>query len=343
MSVSPEELERFAADVVNSTVTEYISLAAYCFYCYNLLTTLSDEISMIWPQKWNSGKLLFLLTRYLPIFSGSLVFAYGYRSHTIMRPEQCSGLWWFNHVGGVVCGVLGELVVLLCLYALLGAKRIYLVLLVFSYMALILAVEIPATQLSIEVSRALPATQLHDEFGYACNWEGVYSAAALRGRQAATYLDLAREICVLILAVGVIFVRYRGCRGSLLETIRRDGGVYIVSVTMLRVGAIVDLVLNSSSTFGISILTFVLSSLEKYVVPTLVCRLLLHMRRTEDQAVLSVVSTIPFEPPRPSANSEHEDDETVEGGVEMGDYAGLGRLKDAEPGKPGLERTKEPV
>ncbi|KAF6753869.1 hypothetical protein DFP72DRAFT_848798 [Ephemerocybe angulata] len=79
---------------------------------------------------------------------------------------------------------------------------------------------------------AVPLSQLDRELGYNCTWsEGEISTAVKTGRDAAAYVAFAKGTCIAALAVVVLYVRYRNQSGSLIQVIRRDGGLYIFLLT----------------------------------------------------------------------------------------------------------------
>ncbi|KAH9474498.1 hypothetical protein JR316_0012958 [Psilocybe cubensis] len=69
--------------VVNVLLTNrtqaYFTVATACCLVYDHLTTLSDEVEMIWkhPGGWNLVKILFFMTRYVAV-AGQLALSYGY-------------------------------------------------------------------------------------------------------------------------------------------------------------------------------------------------------------------------------------------------------------------------
>ncbi|KAF6753896.1 hypothetical protein DFP72DRAFT_1170653 [Ephemerocybe angulata] len=81
------------------------------------------------------------------------------------------------------------------------------------------------------------------------------------------------------------------------------------------------------STASYNIPSAVFTQAHKIAVPLLACRLLLNIQKATDPVVRTVVSTILFEPPFPSKDSQATDESTVP--TEGAQYAGLGRQRDA--------------
>lgn len=42
---------------------------------YDHILTLGDEVTLVWPEKWGVGKVLFFLARYLPYLDLAVIFA----------------------------------------------------------------------------------------------------------------------------------------------------------------------------------------------------------------------------------------------------------------------------
>ncbi|KAH8116594.1 hypothetical protein DFH11DRAFT_1221298 [Phellopilus nigrolimitatus] len=64
-------------------------------FSYNLLLTLDDEVEFVWKKKWNAGSLIYILTRYLPVFclsyslSRGYLFTFGAKSW-LLTPFYCA-------------------------------------------------------------------------------------------------------------------------------------------------------------------------------------------------------------------------------------------------------------
>ncbi|KAF6745186.1 hypothetical protein DFP72DRAFT_1091777 [Ephemerocybe angulata] len=93
MSLTPEEIAEltdevslwFTQDIDNER--KYIAFGFYTLYLYHYLTTLGEEVSIIWPQKWRTGAILFILLRYLPICYIILAILMELRIHMDLTPK----------------------------------------------------------------------------------------------------------------------------------------------------------------------------------------------------------------------------------------------------------------
>ncbi|KAF6750164.1 hypothetical protein DFP72DRAFT_1173033 [Ephemerocybe angulata] len=157
-------------------------------------------------------------------------------------------------------------------------------------------------------SRALPLSQIDRELGYACTWLPVSSPEIIMGNKIGGFISLAKAILLAALALFIFSVRYRSQTGTLIQTIRRDSGIWIVSFVAIRLGNSLTLVFRIGRP-GSDNLTHVFALLSRIAVPVLACRLLLDIRKTEDPIVRTTVSSILFDPPLPGDDSLHTDEE----------------------------------
>ncbi|KAF6750037.1 hypothetical protein DFP72DRAFT_1048534 [Ephemerocybe angulata] len=321
MSLTPEISEEISL-VSGSHKTEYIHLGFYSFFLYYYVTTVAMEVKFMWPRKWHWGKVLFLVNRYLPMVVYSANFLTVWRVYIILSPKACTVLVnIFTTAFYRVYGYSAEVTLILCLHALLGALPLYLTPIMATYLALTLAANLIQIGNLAETSRnyleALPLSEFDRELGYACTWAGSISAAnAKKG--------------IFALALFIFMVRYRKQTGTfkLFHVLRRDSGVYILLLAVIRLGSAIAGAFQLKLGWY-SIPDEVLSALNGAVVPILANRLLLNMWKTQDPDVRKSVSSILFDPPRPGEDSDDDDEEFADRPIEMMRYKGLGRRRAA--------------
>ncbi|KAF6750051.1 hypothetical protein DFP72DRAFT_911676 [Ephemerocybe angulata] len=331
MSLSPEELADLTLEIPIWTLQEYLSLALYSFYFYHFLTTLAEEVSTMWHQKRGTGKMLFFFNRYIPIAGIIQLILLEFRVHTVFTPKGCTALWIGTVVTAKATTIVSEVALLLCLHALLGASRRYLVLLLAVYTGLTLGGIIPQIGHGSEAASALPIDPIDEALGYACTWENGFTPAATAAYAAAGHVSLAKAVAISALALAIFFVRYRNKTGTLIHIVRRDSGVQILSLTAIRLGGAITAALQLKLGFY-NIPVAIVDGLITVLVPILSCRLLLNMRKSGDPIVRTIVSTLLFDPPRPGEDSEDDfddgDDTDVSASpIEKARFAGLGRKK----------------
>jgi hypothetical protein len=64
------------------SATRYSSLAAVVLLVYDYILCLPDEIAYIWKGRWNSGKFLYILNRYIPTLN-LLIQVHTYLNHSL--------------------------------------------------------------------------------------------------------------------------------------------------------------------------------------------------------------------------------------------------------------------
>ncbi|KAF6743900.1 hypothetical protein DFP72DRAFT_1079317 [Ephemerocybe angulata] len=92
MGLTPDEIAELTDEISLWFTQDYIALGFWSFYLYHYLTTLAEEVSTIWPQKWRTGKILFLLLRYIPICCMTLAIFMELRIHMDLTPKVCHGV-----------------------------------------------------------------------------------------------------------------------------------------------------------------------------------------------------------------------------------------------------------
>ncbi|KAF5335800.1 hypothetical protein D9611_009617 [Ephemerocybe angulata] len=319
---------------------QYIYLSSFAIYVYHYVTTFDDEVAKIWPQMWRAGKVLFMVTRYVPLVYIATTLLDGYRVYTVLPPKACSGLWLGGQIATWIMIWSSEVVLLLCLHALLGARRRYLMMILAVYVGLTIGVHVPRIKWLEQKSYSPPIGPLDEGLGYACTWGNAVTPASRRARTLTNYVNLAKSAWMSALTLGVLYVRFRAQRGSLIKIIRRDSAFYTFSLTAIRLGNAATAA-SKPMPGAYNVPNAVFTYLQNMVAPIVACQLLLNMQKTSDPGVRSVVSTILFKPSytmgSEGVDSEQSDDTRAEDGrqedhaprIEMvapaSRYSGLGR------------------
>ncbi|TEB28593.1 hypothetical protein FA13DRAFT_1711623 [Coprinellus micaceus] len=83
-------------------------VASYCLYVYYVLTTTAEEVSIIFPQRWSRGKLLYATIRYRTLLQIALQFSilqgasyHIHRNAFLTWLEQLSVTWLIWRVIGI--------------------------------------------------------------------------------------------------------------------------------------------------------------------------------------------------------------------------------------------------
>ncbi|TEB20097.1 hypothetical protein FA13DRAFT_276876 [Coprinellus micaceus] len=207
----------------------YVFMAAYVAWLYYHVTTLDDEVAHIWPSpRLKFGKVLWLLTRYSTTFA-MVVDMFSYPNYLTLSPRACMAILYTSNTLGMLARASSEGIIWLCLYALLKGKKIFLYLLVALYLGFLIPIQ-TLVYMNLATREAGPLSWFDEHLGWPCN----YSAPLRRDLFAvAGYVALTRSLVVAIAGGVTVFVRYKNQRNNLMMVIRREGGLYLISATLL--------------------------------------------------------------------------------------------------------------
>ncbi|KAJ3548141.1 hypothetical protein NMY22_g1375 [Coprinellus aureogranulatus] len=211
-------------------------------YIYYVLTTLDEEVAVILPQKWNRGKMLFMITRYGTLIYVSLHLPRDFRNYFVATPVMCK-IWV------VICNAIYYLytcacdaALALCLGALLRVRGLYLAgIMVISTGPRIVTAIIN----SIGYVQYPGAVQCHifslfKELGYPCYAPSAGQMAKRTiiplGVDIRAYITFSTTAVLFLLAGVALIVRYQGHNGRLVQVLRRDGGLYYIALAGIRFG-----------------------------------------------------------------------------------------------------------
>ncbi|TEB28583.1 hypothetical protein FA13DRAFT_773106 [Coprinellus micaceus] len=127
MAISAEQIQALSDAITIWRRQESINIAFYCLYVYYVLTTVAEEIAIILPQRWNRGKMLYMICRYGLLVVIALEFSRDYRNYYPTSPNACKVLFIITRVVYNIFIVVCDFSLALCLGALLQAKALYLV------------------------------------------------------------------------------------------------------------------------------------------------------------------------------------------------------------------------
>ncbi|KAJ3546290.1 hypothetical protein NMY22_g2116 [Coprinellus aureogranulatus] len=332
MALSGEEIQAIADDVATWRLQDNFGISIYAFNVYYVLTTLGEEVSVIYRQKWGCGKILFLVIRYGMCIYVALDLIANFRNYYYVSPEGCKALGIVSQgdpelavlirqfiLTGSPAAAIGlahvacDVALGLCLSALLGLHSILL-----AMITLVSAFPSSFNLVIMMIARIQYPLQpvpddLDKELGYPCAYistaDLVKHTAMRLGRNERRYLYFSTTIVLLLVAVVTLAVRYRGRNHRLLQVLRRDGGIYYVVIAAIRLAhAIIStprIIPVSKVDGNAGIMT--LNAAGDVVVPILAQRLLLNMRKVDYQGTECVGSKLLFAPgPRDSVDEFDE-------------------------------------
>ncbi|KAJ3546258.1 hypothetical protein NMY22_g2122 [Coprinellus aureogranulatus] len=372
MSLSEEQLRSLANAVATWRMQDNIAISLLAFYVrssyhlqrilgpneflpqvYYVVTTLEAEITVIFPERWNRGKALFMIIRYGILVFTALHLARDFRNHFTISLNGCKALHiiyvLFQYAALISCDV----VLGLCLSALLRARW-----LAASLISILSAApNVIAFVFTIISTSQYPPEEissLDEELGYPCyippsdEWEQS-TVSGLR-RDIRRYITFSITALLLLLALATFAIRYRGQSGPLFQVLRRDGGLYYIALAgqfssfpdfytrkvlidaALRFGlAIVSTpAILSSEEFDSSPVALLLTVSSYVIVPILAQRLLLNMQKVDHVGSQPFASRLLFASTAFERESSTQD--AVDNSIEMGSPVSL-RHREARSAK----------
>ncbi|KAJ3538435.1 hypothetical protein NMY22_g5170 [Coprinellus aureogranulatus] len=301
-------------------------------YFYYVLTTIDEEVSIIFPQRWNGGKTLFMVIRYGTFAYVALHLSGQLRITVLLESLEIEYLSWMLsgipkllydkprvvfHLVLLACNIsLG-----LCVGALLHAGRFLLLVIM-----IIAAASDVINGLIFEVAGfvqypAEPITDLDRELGYPCYVlsTDVWISETITGLgfNVRIYLGFATTCLLIILALATIVLRYRGQNGRFIQVLRRDGGIYYLalagqSIITSHSGThaptpiheairLADAIVNTPGILPEGHLysspaVLLVLTMDKFCIPILAQRLMINLRKIDFEGSRPIASKILFAP-----------------------------------------------
>ncbi|KAJ3522567.1 hypothetical protein NMY22_g11840 [Coprinellus aureogranulatus] len=265
------------------------------------------------------GKIIYLLARYIPLVPFTVGVIQSARTSAFFSLKACIALdntltstpsvqrittsvldYLSSTVGQALIIASSDFTLSFCIYALLGAKKRFLLLVGPAYLGFCVPVFILLIlQLVIEGTGAVPPTDRVRlaELEAPCTWVWPNSVKRLN---AISYLYLSSVIVNTILGTAVIVARYRRQTNSLLNSIRRDGGTYFLAACLLRFIFTLFTAIGHSGSVAdtpdniFTVLGGIFLSIDLVVALVLSTGMLLNMRKIDDPGTRAIVSSIIF-------------------------------------------------
>ncbi|KAF6751905.1 hypothetical protein DFP72DRAFT_467939 [Ephemerocybe angulata] len=227
---SMSEADFVRISVMLTTIATRLQISAYTAYISHYFETLADEVGLIWPERWMLGKVLFLLTRY-SVFLRIIFELFGsFPSELPLSVETCAALSLVAYAMSTIVTYSAIGSILLCMYALLGARRKWLPLCLFPFFGSLIVNVVGVT---LDFRSSTPFSDPNLPSTYKCN----FSASDRRWWTMSAYNILARDIWMLLLGGLTIYLRYRSQKNSLLTVIKRDGAVFYLGACSISIFA----------------------------------------------------------------------------------------------------------
>ncbi|KAH8810377.1 hypothetical protein DL96DRAFT_1759993 [Flagelloscypha sp. PMI_526] len=302
----------------------YCDVSAFWLMLYDYCISFGLERSVIWTSRWNSSKVLYLLTRYTVFVVSALE------------------LTWMSVSGGNV-QLCGPLLITLTSKSLFDSTvLIFLIQLVFRCSGMAFAGAIFTLRTIAVFNRSkrfnfilfalyglffaagivfmviFARANAHGSLRLPNEWPGcMLLARAPRKLLVGFILVLVFEtiVCVMMLWHGFTHYRVGIARVRLIRVIYQDAVVFYVTLLMVSIANVVTLAIPGAFTYAITHFQLVLHSV-------LACRVILHIREeaqppeclgNEESLVLAAVQTFGSSVPHSSAATSNRDITIIEG------------------------------
>lgn len=236
----------------------YLHVASACLFFYDHLTTVADEIALIWRAPWSTGKVLFIASRYIawPEFLVSLSI------ELFEGPEgRCYSA--FVYISwSIVAGItVAETVLVLRTWAIWGGRRIVVLGLAF----LLLVITAVNAWIMVEYAKRTRVTQLPGIVGCV-----VTSSSHTIGL---AWINIsAFEFVIVSMTVAKGIEHFRSSSSTLLASLYRDGILYYVFLLAVSLANMI-FVISAPAEYIV-----LLAELQRAFHAILSCRIILNLR-----------------------------------------------------------------
>ncbi|TEB31415.1 hypothetical protein FA13DRAFT_1732855 [Coprinellus micaceus] len=256
--------------------TAYSEAASISLVAVEILHSLPEEVALIWKSEWNTGKILFLLSRYLVFFDASIALYYTSTANTV---KLCEPLFAAGSSLTVVGVTLAEIILYLRVFALSGRSRWVAALLVTCFVGFhgTTFVFLARFIQSLEYAQSPIPTIV------GC----LPVKASAKDLSIVFVLIMASEIVILIITLWLIFSKFRQSKNRLVTLFYRDGLVYFVLLTAISAG---NIICNLVAPPGYS---YLLATPQRALHSILATRMVLHIRNVHGKTT-NETSAIPL-------------------------------------------------
>ncbi|KAH8799526.1 hypothetical protein DL96DRAFT_868423 [Flagelloscypha sp. PMI_526] len=210
----------------STKVIAMLQTCALAILIWDWSITLGIEIKYVWPSKWNLGKILFFLTRYLPFIDALACLSRSrvvYGNSAVYCPTQFHAETWIVTIGTHIA----ELILVLRTWAICGRKRWILI----GFLAFQTAILI-YNGVALEI------------FVRSIVWAGpefagipgcLMKSAPGKTLFSVTYINIAVfETCIFV-ATMIACLQKDGGRSQLARIIWRDGLIFYVLIVLVSI------------------------------------------------------------------------------------------------------------
>ncbi|EJD35186.1 hypothetical protein AURDEDRAFT_175764 [Auricularia subglabra TFB-10046 SS5] len=259
-----QALKPLVESLEHAKVVYYMHVAATCIFIYDHLTTLADEVEIIWPAPWHAGKIFFLIERYLTWPELLLTI---YMELADLNSHVCHNIFAYIAWSIALALVVTELILILRTWALWGGRRAVLI----SLGVLLFVVAIVD---GVIVADYIKNTVFIRASAISPTLKGCAIKSSTRRIAIGWILVTVFELVIVILTVikGVEHFRTGHAQSSLIRSLYRDGIIYFVYLFVLSLGNLLCIYIAPSEyvvLFGVT---------QRAFNAILSCKIILHLQ-----------------------------------------------------------------
>jgi len=204
-------------------MSKYFNVAGIAILVFDYLITIEDEARWVWDRKWDTTRLIFTVSRYVPFLGTGLTSYYlSFDSPFAPCPSSLQATENVIHIIGVVAA---ELLLILRTYAFWhGDKRLLYGLLAYAVVTICAAIAIDTSP-----TQFLPGGQ--PQLG--CLLESPRNSALVYA------ILLLYELVIFGLIAYKSFDASRGTRSSIVRIIYRDGIFYVLCIIAITLANVI--------------------------------------------------------------------------------------------------------
>ncbi|KAF8844773.1 hypothetical protein BDN67DRAFT_1007932 [Paxillus ammoniavirescens] len=199
--------------------SKYLNVAALSAFLFDYCLTFSSEVHHVWGKKWETTRIIFTISRYLPFIASPMI------CYNDLYGHKCSAYSYVLEVIFNVCVISAEVILILRTYALWGHSRRVLAVLIVLAGAFILAATFIWTmvEFSLPGDSKLPYVWYSAECGSGTLRNGAFRCAFM----------MAYEIVLQSMNTWRKFRTYRNVQSRVLSTLYWDGIMYMFWIILL--------------------------------------------------------------------------------------------------------------
>ncbi|KAL5533934.1 hypothetical protein ACEPAG_394 [Sanghuangporus baumii] len=275
--MSSSLIDQAITSLGRAQTVNYANVICAALITYDYFLTLPDEMRLIWPAKWNAGKIMFFLTRYPVFVDTSLTIINLIQPNlklSLCKPTYQAGAWM--SFAGIT---IAEIIMMMRVYAIWGAKREVAIFLVIFNLGIIIP-DIVLLERSLRSLVFMPSPF------------PTLAPCVLIDADLSVYIDfiliMVSEFVVIVMTFWKCFSEWRASRSSLMKALLEDGVQYFVCMFAI---SFANLLVVKTAVVDFSGLLFLI---QRVLHAILSARILMHIREVVRPEAGAEVSDMSF-------------------------------------------------